>query len=335
MRMWMLAAGAAALAITAPAVADPKGGQGGGKGQVAKADRGGGKVKAQSDRGQVKVRTAKAERGDDSVRVKAKGDDRREARILKSDGKGRSDEVRAAKADKVLKADVVKVRDLDDDDGRIVRRSFDPLLFTGRGRGLVNGCPPGLAKRENGCMPPGQLKNVLGAPIATTAFANSLVPQTYRNWFRDDDDYMFRAGDGFIYRVDRDRGLIDGIIPMSGMGYYALGDPWPTPYNFYNVPYQYRNIWSDGDDSLYRFSNGAIYAVDPDTMLVNGIVSLLAGDLGVGSRLPMGYDVYNVPMAYRSNYYDTAEAMYRYNDGYIYRVDPTTRLITAVIDALV
>ena len=49
----------------------------------------------------------------------------------------------------------------------------------------------------------------------------------------------------------------------------------------------------------------------------------------------MGYSAYNVPFAYRDRYYDTPDAWYRYNDGYIYRVDPTTQLITAVINALV
>ena len=34
-------------------------------------------------------------------------------------------------------------------------------------------------------------------------------------------------------------------------------------------------------------------------------------------------------------YYDTPQSMYRYADGYIYQVDPTTRLIQAVIDATV
>ena len=47
MRMWILAAGAAALAVTTPALADPKGGgQGGGKDRGAKAERGGGQSKA-------------------------------------------------------------------------------------------------------------------------------------------------------------------------------------------------------------------------------------------------------------------------------------------------
>jgi hypothetical protein len=61
---------------------------------------------------------------------------------------------------------------------------------------------------------------------------------------------------------------------------------------------------------------------------------LLAGDLGVGQAMPADYGVYNVPMAYRDRYYDSPDAMYRYNDGYIYQADPKTQLITAVIDAL-
>jgi hypothetical protein len=95
-------------------------------------------------------------------------------------------------------------------------------------------------------------------------------------------------------------------------------------------------MWADSGNDCYRYDGwGAIYRVNCNTNVVNSIVSLMAGDLGVGSPLPMAYNVYNVPMAYRANYYDTPDAWYRYNDGYIYRVDPTTRLITAVIDALI
>jgi hypothetical protein len=51
--------------------------------------------------------------------------------------------------------------------------------------------------------------------------------------------------------------------------------------------------------------------------------------------MPDGYGVYNVPYDYRSRYYDTPDAWYRYDDGYIYRIDPTTRLIQAAIQLLV
>ena len=358
MRIWMLAAGAAALAVTAPALSQQGQGRGGGKDKGGQVERGGGgnKAAARQQRQEKQVRSrggeqrqAKAERGSDRERGKAFAqggrDDRRTAKAVRAEergdrGRGRDDDVRISKARKDNgNRDVVRVRDLDDDDVVVIRRSFDRDLFPGRGRGLIAGCPPGLDKRDNGCMPPGQLKNVLGTPLARTAFANSMLPYNYRSWYRDDDDYFYRAGDGFIYRVDRDNGLIDGLLPlaMGGYGgYYALNDPWPEPFDWYNVPYQYRSTWYDRGDDCYRYDGwGAIYRVNCDTNVVNSIVSLLAGDLGVGSPLPMTYNVYNVPMQYRTSYYDTPDAWYRYNDGYIYRVDPTTRLITAVIDALV
>ena len=361
MRIWMLATGAAALAITAPAAAQQGGGQGrgqgGGKDKPAQVERGGGKAKdhAGHDGGKASVKqdrggggAMKADRGGDRGKpalANTKRDDRSAVKAARAEdrgdrGRGRGDDVRTVKVAK----DSARVRDLDGNDV-LIRRAFDRDLFPGRGRGLIAGCPPGLDKRDNGCLPPGQAKKLIGTPLARTAFANSLLPSQYRNWFRDDDDYFFRAGDGFIYRVDRNDGLIDGLIPMAaglgGLGggyggYYALGDPWPSPYNFYNVPQQYRSTWFDNGDDCYRYDGwGAIYQVQCNTNVVSSIVSLLAGDLGVGQPLPMGYDVYNVPLAYRSNYADTSDAWYRYNDGYIYRVDPTTRLITAVIDALV
>ena len=76
-------------------------------------------------------------------------------------------------------------------------------------------------------------------------------------------------------------------------------------------------------------------------MMVDGIAALITagvgglGGLGVGDPLPVGYDAYNVPFAYRDTYYDTNDRMYRYADGAIYQVDPQTRLILDVISLLV
>jgi hypothetical protein len=53
----------------------------------------------------------------------------------------------------------------------------------------------------------------------------------------------------------------------------------------------------------------------------------------VGSSLPAGFDVYNVPLDQREQCEDTDEQIYRYADGSLYQVDPISRLITAVIDA--
>lgn len=315
----LLALGTAALALTAPAYADRdnKGGQGGDKGgQSAKAERGKG--------GQ----SMKADRGNGGSKAVSQAD-------LGGRGNDKRSDVRKAENNRgnVRKEFARDNRNNDRDDRvRIVQRNFDDRF--GRGRGF-NGCPPGLDKKDNGCLPPGQAKKLLGARIQNS-FANSLVPYQYRSWYRDDDDHFYRSGDGFMYRVSRSNNLVDGIIPLfGGGGYYAMGDQWPDPYNFYNVPYQYRSYYADSGDYNYRYGDGAIYRVNRGSGVVESIVALLAGDLGVGSQLPNGYDAYNVPFSYRDRYYDTADNWYRYNDGYIYQVDPKTRLISAVIDAIV
>ena len=54
----------------------------------------------------------------------------------------------------------------------------------------------------------------------------------------------------------------------------------------------------------------------------------------VGQPIPAGYDVYNVPPAYRARYSDTPDASYRYADGHIYQVNPLTQLVAAAIELL-
>lgn len=320
MTKWMLAASAAALAITAPVLAKPdKGGdhgnKGGAHGPSMKFE--GGKGHAAQGKSRNDVQAKREEKGHDrpafAKAKKQKGYQASEHRKFDKKWKDKNHDGR--RTEKSFRGGVVKR-----DDYRRASHAFN--------------CPPGLARKDNGCMPPGQAKKLLGAPLAA-AFANDRIPYAYRNWYQDNDRYYYRSGDGYLYRVNRRDGLVNGLMPLFGTGYYAVGDAWPDPYNFYNVPQQYQGYYSDNDDYYYRYGDGAIYRVDPTTNAINSIVALLAGDLGVGSRLPVGYDTYNVPLSYRSQYADTSESWYRYNDGYIYRVDPTTRLITAVIDAII
>lgn len=375
MLKWMLAAGAAALAITSPALAERGGQGGGGKGQSAqKAERGGGQ----------KTQTAKANRsgskdrgggdqtargGDELARGKDRGrggSDRAQFAQrgeAKQKGGGQdgfragnrgSDRVRVAKGDRSdqikgnrsgYDGNVKAVRVDRDRDVRIARinRDFDGVRFVprwnerGLSRGFVDGCPPGLAKKDNGCLPPGQAKKIFGTPLNATIRANTLG-WPYRQWYRDDDRYIYRWDDDYIYRVRRDGDLIDAFFPYANRDYYyyPMGASYPDYYNYYNVPYQYQSFYPDNGDYWYRYGDGAIYQVNPGTGVIQGIVALLTGTpMGIGQPLPPAYGVYNVPFAYRDQYYDTPNDWYRYNDGYIYRVDPTTQLITAVIDAIV
>jgi hypothetical protein len=343
MLKWMLAAGAAALAITAPAQADPKGGKGGGnKDQathVAKAQKGGGgdrqvrasqrgeRVKfAQRDdkaKGGGKARTADhGDRGKNAIKVEVRGGGRdnrdNDVRIVNVD---RGRDIRAMRVD----------------------RDFDGVRFVprwnehGLARGFINGCPPGLAKKGNGCLPPGQATKLVGTRLSTAIAANTLG-WPYREWYRDNDRFMYRSDNDYIYRVDRNDGLINALFPYANRDYYyyPVGAAYPMDFNYYNVPYQYQSFYPDNGDYWYRYGDGAIYQVNPGTGLIQGIASLLTGvPLGIGQPLPPAYSTYNVPLGYRAQYFDTPDAWYRYNDGYIYRVDPTTQLVTAIIRALV
>ena len=235
-----------------------------------------------------------------------------------------------------------------------------------RDRGLINGCPPGLAAKDNGCMPPGQVRQQwgYGAPLRSQ-YADAYLPGQYRAWYPDNDQYYYRYGDGYAYRVGRSDNLVSGLFPLSGNGYYAPGELYPAAYDIYNIPQPYQSYYPDNGAYDYRYGDGAIYQVNQSNGLVESIVALLTGGgyggglvsglggglgglggglgggyggglgaFGIGQTLPAGYDVYNVPDPYRDRYTDTAAENYRYADGNIYRVDPKTQVIQAIISAL-
>ena len=161
------------------------------------------------------------------------------------------------------------------------------------------------------------------------------VPQAYRSTYFDTNDAWYRYDDGTIYQVDPYSRMIETAIPVSYGGYQA-GYPVPAGYPGYDVPDYYSGLYNDAPGYDYRYFDGGIYQIEPDTRVVVAPVALVTGNtFGVGQALPAGYDVYNVPYAYRDRYYDSDRYMYRYADGNIYQVDPTTRLINAVIDAIV
>ncbi len=273
-----------------------------------------------------------------------------------------------------------------------------------RGYG-IGGCPPGLM--DKGCMPPGQAAKLLGTRIsdANRIAALSEVPYSVRYLYPDTNDFYYRYGDGYMYRVDRGTSLIDALLPLAFGGYmpgsyfpsaymnsyvpnyyglnsfypasydYGYGSPYgydntcnrylngviyqvdcmtgfvenvipmyaggygvgqmlPTGYGYYNVPYQYRDIYYDTSDYGYWYAPGAIYQYDPSSSMITSVAALLSPGFNIGQPLPMGYDVYNVPYDYRATYYDSPSAMYRYNNGYIYQVDPATMLVTAIVASI-
>jgi hypothetical protein len=341
MRKLFLIAGAAALAASMPAIAEKGGkggGNGGGKGGAAQSQGGGGgKPQKMGGGGKAPKAERQAFRG---------GGDRQVAR---GGGKPPKAERQAFRASKPAKAERQLARGGSRNTGaertylrtQEARRSdlIDPRSYRDGDRRTASyggDCPPGLAKKNNGCMAPGQAKKSfgLGDRVQQAWFGGYNVPAQYSAFYQDTPDSYYRYGDeGYIYRVDSQTDLVSGLVPLLGGG-FSVGQPLPAGYDVYNVPYQYRDDYYDTDESYYRYGDDAIYEVDPQSGVIESIVALLAGDMNVGQALPSGYDAYNVPLDYRDEYQDTDESMYRYADGNIYQVDTKTQIIQAIVEML-
>lgn len=364
MRKLILLAGVAALTASLPVVAKENPGRGKGGGQNAERSHdghGGGHGKAQRRQGDDRPQ-ARANRGRGGEPRAERGARQQEQRVERAIRQERQT-VRQARQEQ--RSAERQVREARRDDRRDVRRDsrdwrgwserrlvaadrFNddlPRWRESRSRRLAvgsAGCPPGLARQNAYCMPPGQLRKarLIGQRLSFSNLSYN-VPERYRYRFADSDRFIYRYGDdGSIYRFDRGSGLVSSVIPILSSGLF-LGEPMPLGYDVYNVPLAYRSHYQDSSDYLYRYDDSAIYRVDQESNLVDGIVALLTGgvgglgSLGVGDMLPTGYDAYNVPLDYRDTYYDSDESLYRYADGNVYQVDPQTQLIEAVISLLV
>ena len=404
MRKLMLLAGVAALSVSLPVIAKENQGRGkGGGNPAAEQSRGGGNGNAQRGRGggggndnaqrgrrgggndhaqrargrSDNTRMASRgqsgnDRGNQERRARGRDDDRRPATRAargndnRVERRANRDErrieravrderriVREARRDRGERQDVRQARRSETRDWRdwterrliAADRFRDDLRIWGndsrRGVGR-DGCPPGLANKNPLCMPPGQYRKAqfIGQRLPISSWAYN-VPDRYSYRFVDNDDWFYRYDDeGYVYRFDRDSGLVNSIVPLFGSD-LLIGEPMPLGYEVYNVPMAYRSYYPDSSDYMYRYDDSAIYQVNNGTGLIEGIVALLTGGLGglgglgIGDTLPVGYDAYNVPMDYRDQYVDSDDAWYRYADNSIYQVDPQTRLIEEVISLIV
>ena len=192
-----------------------------------------------------------------------------------------------------------------------------------RNTSLIDALIPLLA---GGYMPGSYLPSAYMSSYAPDYYGyNSFYPASYGY-----GNLCNRYAYGVVYQVDCATGFVENVIPTYAGG-YGVGQMLPSAYNYYNVPYQYRSLYPDTAGAGYWYAPGAIYQYDPSTSLITSVAALLSPGLTVGQPLPAGYDVYNVPVAYRPTYYDTPTAWYRYNNGYIYQVDPATQLVTAMV----
>jgi hypothetical protein len=96
--------------------------------------------------------------------------------------------------------------DRDRDDDRDWDDDRDDDRWDRRGewdeRGRWNDCPPGLERRNNGCVPPGQERR-WDDDDHDRSGGWYAVPERYRYQYRDTDRYYYRYRDGYIYQMDR------------------------------------------------------------------------------------------------------------------------------------
>ncbi|WP_372706699.1 hypothetical protein [Brevundimonas sp.] len=297
---------AAVLALSLPAAASAQEGRGndGNKGDKGNKERG---SDNREGRGQQDRGNGRGDRNDD-----------RPVAVVR-EGRGDRDVTRNLErnAERDVRRDIerdIDRRVLDTDAGRVAVLSRD------RGRGLIAGCPPGLAKKNNGCLPPGQARRIERERFDYL-------------WSSRDDAFNYRYDDGFLYRLNRQGSLL-GYMPVLG-GALSMGNIWPGQYDYQPVPRSFADYYGLTDRYDYRYADGAVYGLDPRTQAISQVAALLTGQqVNIGQTMPAGFDVYNVPYAYRDRYRDTADARYRYNDGQVYRIDPTTQLVQAVIQLL-
>ena len=94
----------------------------------------------------------------------------------------------------------------------------NPHAYNGHGVGYgVGGCPPGLAKKNNGCLPPGQAKKLyhIGQHWPRNygyAWNYNQIPYDLRNQYRFDPNDRYYYGDGYIYQVDPATMMISQVV---------------------------------------------------------------------------------------------------------------------------
>ncbi|RZJ97306.1 MAG: hypothetical protein EON88_03185 [Brevundimonas sp.] len=310
------------IASTLPQIAAAQPGNGNGNGHGAERGHGGGPRAERSrdeNRGHGRDNDGKrgqerAERPNGGPMRAARPDDRRDPRPQQR--AERRDDRRGPRPEAVR---VIERQVVAPDRTRIVFRDRVE-------RRVIDGCPPGLAKRDNGCLPPGLARQVDRARDYDRYDRYRYV------WnVRDANDYRYR--DGYLYRTNAQGGLL-GYLPVLG-GALWTGNTWPAQYNYEPAPAYYSQYYGLQDRNAYRYADGVLYGVNPQNQSITQVAALLTGqNWTVGQPMPAGYDVYNVPYAYRNQYADGPQSMYRYSDGYVYQVDPTTQLVQTVIQLL-
>ena len=81
----------------------------------------------------------------------------------------------------------------------------------------AGGCPPGLAKKNNGCLPPGQAKKLYNIGQRWPgnygyAWNYNQIPYDMRTRYGFQPGYNYYYGDGYVYRVDPATMLVSQVV---------------------------------------------------------------------------------------------------------------------------
>ena len=81
----------------------------------------------------------------------------------------------------------------------------------------AGGCPPGLAKKNNGCRPPGQAKKLynIGQRYPSNygnRWSYNQIPYNLRNQYGFDQSNRYYYGNGYLYQVDPKTMLIERVV---------------------------------------------------------------------------------------------------------------------------
>jgi hypothetical protein len=83
----------------------------------------------------------------------------------------------------------------------------------------VGGCPPGLAKKHNGCLPPGQAKKLYNVGQrfrlgygGVNPYGYSQIPYDLRRQYGFDPYDNYYYGNGYLYQVDPRTMLVQQVI---------------------------------------------------------------------------------------------------------------------------
>ncbi|RST31791.1 hypothetical protein HMF7854_13815 [Sphingomonas ginkgonis] len=79
------------------------------------------------------------------------------------------------------------------------------------------GCPPGLAKKHNGCMPPGQYKKRWSRGDRWQSgygnyYSYNRIPRDWRDRYDLNQNYRYYYNDGYLYGVDPRTSVIQQVI---------------------------------------------------------------------------------------------------------------------------